>query len=197
MTVLVTGAAGLLGSHVAELALEHSEAVRVLVRPGEEVSWLAKAGVEVCRAALTAGVRLVVHISTFTIYNMMIGRERAVGQVYNIGNDQPLTREQYLSAIAQDIGVAPSHIHVPYSPMYAAAYAAERLATLSSYRISPVITRHGVKILGEDSRLSIDKARHHLGYAPQVSVREGVRLTVTWYLQQNSRTPEFEKHLVR
>ena len=245
----------------------------------------------VCRAALTAGVRRIVHISTFTIYNMMIGRpvreddplaplnepysmtkaqgdklvqrmiaehhlpaviirlgalfgpgdhrnfgrlanrvragkgiivgsgnnavpfvyitdvvqalllaldhERAVGQVYNIGNDQPLTQEQYLSAIAQDIGVAPPHIHVPYSPMYAAAYAAERLSTLSRYRVSPVLTRHGVKILGEDGHLCIDKARHQLGYAPQVSVREGVRLTVTWYLQQNSRVPEFEQHLVR
>ena len=50
MNVLVTGAAGLLGSHVAELALERGDAVRVMVREGEEVSWLAKAGAEVCRA---------------------------------------------------------------------------------------------------------------------------------------------------
>jgi len=53
MKVLVTGAAGLLGSHVAELALERGDAVRVLVRPGEDVSWLAKAGAEVCRGDLT------------------------------------------------------------------------------------------------------------------------------------------------
>ncbi len=238
----------------------------------------------VCRAALAAGVRRLVHISTFTVYNMAIGRpvteddplaplnesysmtkaqgdklvqrmiaedhlpaviirlgalfgpgdrlnfgriadrmrvgkgiivgsgnnavpfvyitdvvqafllaldhERAIGQVYNIGNDQPLTQEQYLSAIAQDIGVAPPHIHVPYYLMYAAAYAAERVATMSGSRIPPVVTRHGVKILGEDSRLSIDKARRELGYAPQMPLREGVRLTVTWYRQQDSRTPE-------
>ena len=53
MRVLVTGAAGLLGSHVAELALERGEAVRVLARPGEDVSWLAKAGAEVCRGNMT------------------------------------------------------------------------------------------------------------------------------------------------
>jgi len=237
----------------------------------------------VCRAALTAGVRRLVHISTFTVYNMMVGRpvteddplaplnepysmtkaqgdklvqrmiaedqlpavifrlgalfgpgdrrnfgrladrvragkgiivgsgnnavpfvyitdvvqalllaldsERAVGQVYNIGNDQPLTQEQYLSAIAQDIGVAPPHIHVPYSSLYAAAYVAERIATLSGYRIPPVVTRHGVKILGDDNRLSIDKARRELGYAPQVPIREGVRLTTAWYQQQCPWTP--------
>jgi len=53
MKVLVTGASGLLGSHVAELALEHGDEVRVLVRPGEDVSWLASAGVEVCEGDLT------------------------------------------------------------------------------------------------------------------------------------------------
>jgi nucleoside-diphosphate-sugar epimerase len=58
MTVLVTGAAGLLGSHVAELALERGEAVRVLVRPGEDVSWLAQAGAEVRRGDMTDGASL-------------------------------------------------------------------------------------------------------------------------------------------
>ena len=53
MKVLVTGAAGLLGGHVAEFALERSDAVRVLVRPGEDVSWLAKAGAEVYHGDLT------------------------------------------------------------------------------------------------------------------------------------------------
>lgn len=53
MKVLVTGAAGLLGSHVAELALERGDVVRVLVRPGEDVSWLARAGAEVCRGDMT------------------------------------------------------------------------------------------------------------------------------------------------
>lgn len=53
MRVLVTGAAGLLGSHVAELALERGETVRILARPGENVSWLAKAGAEVYRGDMT------------------------------------------------------------------------------------------------------------------------------------------------
>ncbi len=238
----------------------------------------------VCRAALEAGVRRLVHISTFTIYNMMIGRpvteddpvaplnepysvtkaqgdmlvqrmiredhlpaviirlgallgpgdsrnfgrladrvragkgiivgsgnnvvpfvyvadvvqglllalehERAVGQVYNISNDRPLTQEQYLSAIAQEIGVKAPSLHVPYYSLYAAAYAAERISTLSGYRISPFVTRHGIKILGEDNHLSIDKARRELGYEPKVPIREGVRLTATWYQQQDSWTPE-------
>lgn len=238
-------------------------------------------GVEnVCRAALTAGVRRFVHVSTFTIYKMTVGRsmteedplaplkepysvtkaqgdmlvqrmiredhlpavivrlgailgpgdhsnfgrladrirggrgiivgtgnnavpfvyvtdvvqglilaldaEQAAGQIYNIGNDQPLTQEQYLSAIAQDIGVASPRLHVPYFPLYVVASTAERIATLSRNRLSPILTRHGIKILGEDSHLSIDKARRELGYTPQIPLREGVRLAATWYQQQAS-----------
>jgi nucleoside-diphosphate-sugar epimerase len=121
---------------------------------------------------------------------LALDSEQAVGQVYNISNDQPLTQKQYLSAIAQEMCVAPPHIHVPYYPMYIAAYVAERISKLSGYQIPPVATRHGIKILGEDGRLSIDKARRDLGYVPQVPIREAVRLTAAWYQQQNSWIPE-------
>lgn len=120
---------------------------------------------------------------------LALGSEGAVGQAFNIGTDQPLTQAEYLSAIAQEIGARSPRLHVPYHPLYAAAYAAERIATLSGYRIPPVITRHGIKILGEDNRLSIDKARRELGYAPQVHPREGVRLTAMWYQKTSSPTP--------
>lgn len=121
----------------------------------------------------------------------------AIGEAYNVGNDEPLTQQEYLSAIAQDIGVAPPHIHVPYSSLYAAAYAFERISTLSGYRIPPVVTRHGVKILGGDNRISIAKARRDLSYVPQVSVREGVRLTAAWYRLQDSRMSQTTERLAK
>ena len=37
MTVLVTGATGLLGSHLIDVLVERGECVRALVRPGEAV----------------------------------------------------------------------------------------------------------------------------------------------------------------
>ncbi len=120
---------------------------------------------------------------------LALDNNNAVGQVYNIGSDQPLTQKEYLSAIAQEIGIAPPRIHVPYQPMYAAGYAAERVAALSANRIKPIVTRHGVKIFGANNRLCIDKAHLELGYTPQVSIREGVRLTSIWY-QQNTSTSE-------
>jgi nucleoside-diphosphate-sugar epimerase len=63
MTVLVTGATGLLGSHVTDLLVGAGERPRVLVRPGEALNGLADAHVDVARgdlqdrASLQAAVR--------------------------------------------------------------------------------------------------------------------------------------------
>jgi nucleoside-diphosphate-sugar epimerase len=45
---VVTGATGLLGSHVAEQLVERGERVRALVRPSSDVSFLRELGVELC-----------------------------------------------------------------------------------------------------------------------------------------------------
>jgi nucleoside-diphosphate-sugar epimerase len=118
---------------------------------------------------------------------LALDSEQAVGRVYNIGNDQPLTQTQYLSAIAHEIGVAPPHLHVPYAALYAAAYAAERIASISNDRIKPFLTRHGVKLYGANNHVSIDKARRELGYEPKVSLAEAVRITCAWYQHQDNR----------
>jgi nucleoside-diphosphate-sugar epimerase len=112
---------------------------------------------------------------------LALEHERAVGQAYNIANDRPLTQEEFLQAIAQEIGAKRPRFHMPYRVLYAAGYAAEHLATLTRSRRRPPVTRLGVIFLGTDTRLAIDKARRELGYTPRVTLREGVRLTAAWY----------------
>ena len=75
MTVLVTGATGLLGSHVVDALLDRRETVRALVRPEESLNGLADAPVEVFwgdvadEVAVTkavAGVDIVIHCAART-----------------------------------------------------------------------------------------------------------------------------------
>ncbi len=110
-------------------------------------------------------------------------KENALGQAYNITNDQPLTQEEFLGAIAQDLNVPPTRLHLPYAAAYAIAYAAEKVVPLNGKK-HPIVTRHGVTLYGTDNRHSIDKARTELGYEPKVSVREGVRLACEWYREE-------------
>jgi nucleoside-diphosphate-sugar epimerase len=116
-----------------------------------------------------------------------LDHDAAVGQAYNITNDHPLTQKQMLQAIADEIGVGPPRFRIPYRALYAAGYLAEQVAMLAPSRTRPPITRLGVAFFGTDNRYAIGKARRELGYSPQVSLRDGVRITATWY-QQHDRS---------
>jgi nucleoside-diphosphate-sugar epimerase len=112
---------------------------------------------------------------------LALDREHAVGQAYNITNDRPLTQQQFLHAIAHEIGASPPRVHVPYQALYAAGYAAEQLAMLTGSQRQPMLTRLGVKLFGTDNRHAIGKARRELGYQPMVDLCDGVRLAAVWY----------------
>jgi nucleoside-diphosphate-sugar epimerase len=112
---------------------------------------------------------------------LALDHERALGQAYNITNDRPLTQKQLLHAIARAVGARPPRLRVPYRALYAAGYAAERIATLTGSNGQPPVTRLGVKLFGTDNRHAIDKARRELGYAPRLVLEDGVRLAAAWY----------------
>jgi len=116
---------------------------------------------------------------------LALDHDRAPGQAYNITSDRPLTQKQVLHAIAEEIGASPPHIRVPYRALYAAGYLSERLATAAPSVARPPITRLGVAFFGADNRYSIGKARTELGYAPQVDLRDGIRITARWYLRRD------------
>jgi nucleoside-diphosphate-sugar epimerase len=112
---------------------------------------------------------------------LALDHDHAVGQAYNISTDRPLTQRQLLDAVAREIGASPPTAHLPYRALYAAASASEHLANLPSQPREPLLTRVGVRLFGTDNRHAIDKAQRELGYAPQVAIRDGVRLTAAWY----------------
>jgi nucleoside-diphosphate-sugar epimerase len=119
---------------------------------------------------------------------LALDSEAALGQAFNITTDQPLTQQEFFDAMAEEIGVAPPRVHVPYQPLYAAGYGAERLATFIRMRRQPPLTRLGVKLFGTDNRHAVDKARRVLGYAPQLELREGIRQAAAWYQDKRTAT---------
>jgi len=120
---------------------------------------------------------------------LALDHERAIGQVFNITNDEPLTQLGFLEAIATELGVGRPRIRVPARALYAAAWAAERAALAVHTSRRPPLTRLGVAFAATDVRFSIDKARRELGYAPGVPLREGVRLAAAWHIADAAGGP--------
>jgi nucleoside-diphosphate-sugar epimerase len=120
---------------------------------------------------------------TDVVQGLLLGldHDRAVGEAFNITNDQPLTQQEALDATAAAIGARPARVHVPYPLLYAAAASIERAAMIARLRTQPPLTRHGVNLFGTDNRHAIDKARVELGYAPKVDIREGIARAAEWY----------------
>jgi nucleoside-diphosphate-sugar epimerase len=122
---------------------------------------------------------------TDVVQALLLGLDhpRASGQIYNVTNDERLTQQEIMEAIAADIGAEPPRLHIPYRLLYAAGWAGERIAgSIGSWR-RPPITQLGVAFFGTDNRHSIGKARRELGYSPRVALREGLKLAANWYLK--------------
>ena len=120
---------------------------------------------------------------TDVVQGLLLGldHERAVGQAFNITNDQPLSQQEFMEATAAEVGGKPPRVHLPYRLLNTAAYAIEHIARAARLRRQPPVTQLGVKLFGTDNRHAVDKARRELGYSPRVTIREGIRLSASWY----------------
>ena len=67
-------------------------------------------------------------------------------QAYNITNDQRMTAEEFLGAIADEVGGKVPPNPCAYRALYGAAAVAEWIATLT--KREPLVTRHGVQMFG-------------------------------------------------
>jgi len=105
----------------------------------------------------------------------------AVGKVYLLVNDEPVTQRDYLTAIAAELGVPPPKLRIPYRLALILGLAAESLGHLARLRHPPPLTRFGTQLLGGENRFVINRARNELGFAPKVNLTEGVRMSVAWY----------------
>jgi dihydroflavonol-4-reductase len=115
-------------------------------------------------------------------------RQRAIGRAYNITTDEPLTQGEFLAAVAEELGLLPPRIHAPYAALYAVGSVAEAAGAIMRTKKQPILTRLGVRVFGDDNRHAIARARAELGYAPRVSIREGIRRAAAWYRAELAAT---------
>ncbi len=100
----------------------------------------------------------------------------AAGRTYTLTNGEPVRLWDVLREVLRRLGVPARLRPVPLPVVLAAAGAMEAAAALTGRE--PTLTRYSALILARTQTHDISAARRDLGYAPVVSVAEGLERTV-------------------
>ena len=129
-----------------------------------------------------------VHVDDMVQGIMLCGsRPEALGQVFLIAGPEAPTLQEIANVTADIVGVPPPRLRIPVWPVYSAAWLCEMVCV--PLRIDPPLHRRRVGFFTHHREFDIGKARRLLGFAPQVSVRDGIARTVRWYREQGLMSP--------
>ena len=110
-------------------------------------------------------------------------KEEAVGDSFLIGGDDSPTLNELVRLIASILGVKPPRWHIPVWPIYYLGWACEIVCNV--IRVEPILHRRRVAFFTKNREFKIDKARHQLGYRPQVTLKDGLSRMIAWYKQED------------
>ena len=103
----------------------------------------------------------------------------AVGRTYIITGDEAPTLNELVHTIASVAQVPAPRIHLPVWPFWIAGALCEAICV--PLRLEPPIYRRRVDFFTKNRWFDISRARIELGYAPKISLREGISRTLESY----------------
>lgn len=103
----------------------------------------------------------------------------AAGRTYILAGGEVTTLNDLIRIIADVAGVRPPALQLPVLPVWVAGAACELVC--APFGIEPPLYRRRVDFFTKSRAFDIARARGELGYAPQVSLRDGIRRTLEWY----------------
>ena len=103
----------------------------------------------------------------------------AAGGTYIIAGATVTTLNELVAIIAREAQVKPPLVHLPVWPFWIAGAVCE--AVCVPLRIEPPLYRRRVDFFTKSRAFDISRARKELGFAPAVSLENGIRRALTWY----------------
>lgn len=114
--------------------------------------------------------------------------EKAVGEAYNACNDGVMLQKQWMNLLASELGARPVTRHLPYKVAYNVAFLLECIGHAFKLKKPPLITRYAVWLMGRRCFFSAEKARRELGWKSTVPYEDGVKKTIAWLREQETKS---------
>jgi len=111
-----------------------------------------------------------------------------IGQAYNIADATNASWADYLRLFAAGLGHSGPWIDLSFETAVAFAKFFEAAHRVLKLQGRPLLTRHAVNLLGIDQEFPIDKAASDFGFAPAVSLEEGIARAVAWVKHSRDET---------
>jgi dihydroflavonol-4-reductase len=103
----------------------------------------------------------------------------AANRTYILAGGEVTTLNKLVALVARVAGVAPPRLHLPVWPFRIAGAACETLC--APFGIEPPIYRRRVDFYTKSRAFDITRARREIGYAPRVTLGDGIKRTLDWY----------------
>lgn len=105
----------------------------------------------------------------------------AAHRTYILAGGEVTTLNELVRLIAEVAGVPAPRLHLPAWPVWAAGAVCE--AACVPLGLEPPLYRRRVDFFTKSRAFDITRARREIGYAPRVTLRDGIRRTLDWYRQ--------------
>ncbi len=112
---------------------------------------------------------------------LALERPEAVGEAFIVAGESYVSQSDLAAMIARHTGGRVLPFRIPAWPLQAAGALCE--AVCVPFGIEPPLHRRRVDFWTKSRAFSIGKARRLLGYAPRVTLEDGVARTAAWYRQ--------------
>jgi nucleoside-diphosphate-sugar epimerase len=106
---------------------------------------------------------------------------QAAGRTYILAGAEVTTLRELVGIIAEEAGVPTPRLRLPVWPFWIAGAACE--AVCAPFGIEPPLYRRRVDFFTKSRAFDIGRAKAEIGYAPRVSLHDGIRRTLAWYRQ--------------
>jgi nucleoside-diphosphate-sugar epimerase len=103
----------------------------------------------------------------------------AANRTYILAGAEVTKLNDLVAMIAEAAGVPPPRFHLPVWPFWVAGAVCE--AVCVPFGVEPPLYRRRVDFFTKSRAFTIARARRELDYAPQVTLRDGIRRTLQWY----------------
>jgi nucleoside-diphosphate-sugar epimerase len=108
--------------------------------------------------------------------------EQAIGEIYFISSEKIYTWKEIEEAVLKALDKKVFRIKIPAPILYSVSFISELIFKLQK-KASPLNLEKIKDVRQKNWACSIEKAKKELGYTPKVSLEEGMRITINWYVE--------------